>query len=252
MSCQKSKHSHSRDVEIYSISNDSMLIKCKDLKGLTNFEIGKTTYLDALKDPNFFGHNYQDSICAAYLFYYGLPPTEVNYREDYYIDSVMYDYEFYSKYAEMTKLASAKRLHTNVYKNRYSDFNNLVLDFYKDTLVCIEYSGNDNVLYLYQNKYGNGRGKHIMSRECNIGYNNVPSINEVDTTNVIYFNKNVIVNIFETYDRISKYWYHHVMITDRHGKYKEYCKKIRSVLNALDKQEDIKSKEEEKKRINQV
>ena len=252
ISCSIPNNKSYKDVEFYSISNDSMLLKCKDLRGLAGFEIGKTTYSEALKDPNFYGHDNMDSIAVAFVSYYGLPPSSANDNSIIAVDNMTYDEQLYSEYVKMAKLASAKRLHANQYQTKLSQFNNLVLDFYKDTLVCIEYIGNDNVLYLYQSKYGNGRGKHTMYREYNFGPDKTISYIEVDTTNVLYYNKDVIVNVFERYDRISKDWYHHVVITDKHGKYKEYCSKVRNALKILKDQEKMKSNQNEKERINQV
>lgn len=53
ISCSVPNNKSYKDVEFYSISNDSMLLKCKDLRGLAGFEIGKTTYSEALKTLTF-------------------------------------------------------------------------------------------------------------------------------------------------------------------------------------------------------
>lgn len=131
--------------EIFEPTLDSLYIQCKDLKGLGNLHIGKTTLRQVQRDK---GITIPEILRDA---------TFVN---GYWGVSALSDYEL-GQYLDR-KATIIKQFEVSDFVNKYRigelEIEKVCCAFYRDTLVAISFDCTEEILNHYIGKYGNGKG----------------------------------------------------------------------------------------------
>ena len=123
---------------------DSLYIQCKDLKGLGELRIGKSTLRQVSKDK---GISPYLSLEQDVTFVYG-----------YWGESALSDMELGRYLNKNAK--KIKQFDIGKYKVGELEISDVCLAFYRDTLVAISFDCSDKLLEHYKSKYGNGKGSN--------------------------------------------------------------------------------------------
>lgn len=123
---------------------DSLYIQCKDLKGLGELRIGKSTLRQVSKDKGI----------SPYLSL----EWDVTFVNGYWGESALSDMELGRYLNKNAK--KIKQFDIGKYKVGELEISDVCLAFYRDTLVAISFDCSDNLLEHYKSKYGNGKGSN--------------------------------------------------------------------------------------------
>ena len=130
---------------------DSLYIQCKDLKGLGELRIGKSTLRQVSKDKGI----------SPYLSL----EWDVTFVNGYWGESALSDMELGRYLNKNAK--KIKQFDIGKYKVGELEISDVCLAFYRDTLVAISFDCSDKLLEHYKSKYGNGKGsnyRYVYSR----------------------------------------------------------------------------------------
>ena len=123
---------------------DSLYIQCKDLKGLGELRIGKSTLRQVSKDKGI----------SPYLSL----EWDVTFVNGYWGESALSDMELGRYLNKNAK--KIKQFDIGKYKVGELEISDVCLAFYRDTLVAISFDCSDKLLEHYKSKYGNGKGSN--------------------------------------------------------------------------------------------
>ncbi len=150
--------------EEYNPSMDSLFLQCQDLKGVSQYHVGRTTYKQVVRDKDFRKSN-------EYDIYTYLSPTS-NFYNGYWGKSKFVGINSTDKSSWIEKQCKGKikQLGSPLsgYKIGDIEFDDFDMAFLNDTLVAVYFKPKsqfkNDILNHFKEKYGNGIGSYYHYR----------------------------------------------------------------------------------------
>lgn len=216
---------------------------CMDLTGISNYQIGKTTYRQVLNDKKYKDCTSSYERKSSFKFSNWISGFGVFDRNE-------------EKVAWIDKNAKEiKSLVTSSFKIDDLEFIDFDFAFLNDTLVAVYFRPNNlnlsseyNLKKHFQNKYGTGSWKKY-SKQGNVKYGDTKYTESVDFEEILWKGNNVILKFYDSsrfvYDKDYKYFdmasysseYFIVYSIDR---YPEFINRLKDASKAYDDQEKAK------------
>ena len=211
VSCKSSLNPYSGEELAFDQNLDSMLIRCRELRGIGNLEVNRTTFKEAVKSNILRLQSYDQKSNFWNFSLWGVRDDGI------------------SKYLNGSKVV--KMLHSNYYGIKVGEveIEKIALAFYRDTLVAIEFLPKlrDKMKEHYTQKYGEGKGYY---RKNSYVPNDISRMKIDEEGRIDWWNDSISLTYYidsHLDKQLGEFWNEeYFLIADRTGRYDLFISEI--------------------------